>query len=267
MGLLGDPLGGIGRWALRLISRGAGVAGLGYATLKAFFLEKGRGRQLVWQSFLRQVYFTAAQAIPLLTLASVCVGTVVFFIAAQLLGGLGLAAHIRPSSEMFLRELMPLITILVIIGRSGTAMVTEIGTMKINREDQILDAMAINMDYFVIFPRLLGMVASLLVLNLYVFAVSFHGGEFMARSMGLLSESAGRVPLLELMGTWDLPMLALKSILFGTAVALLACHYGLSVRLSPTEVPQMATRAVISSIFVCLVLNLVCTLFISGAAW
>ena len=267
MGLLGDPIGGAGRRGLRILHGGAKLTHLGYSSLKALFLEAGRGRRLVRKTFLQQVYFTAVQALPLLTVASLCVGAVVFFIAAQILGGVGFATRIRPTAELILRELMPLITILVIIGRSGTAMATELGTMKVDREDEILDSMAINVDYFVILPRILGMVASLLVLNLYVFGVSVFGGEWLAMRLDLLTDIGGGGSLMDLMGTWDYPMIALKSVLFGGAVALLSCYYGLSVKRSPTEVPKMATRGVITSIFVCLVLNLVCILIAPGSAW
>lgn len=267
MGLLGDPFGGAGQWGFRLLSGAARLVGTGYLACKALLLEGGRGRSEVWRTFLRQVYFTAAQAIPLLTVASLCVGSVVFFIASQLFGQVGTPATVRSSSELILRELMPLITILVIIGRSGTAMATELGTLKVNREDEILDSMAINMDYFVIFPRLAGMVASLLILNLYVFGISVLGGERLAMGLGFVSTLGRGTSFLSEMGSWDLPMLALKSVMFGTAVALLSCHYGLSVSRSPTEIPKMATRGVISGIFVCLVLNVVCIVITPSTAW
>ena len=240
---------------------------MSYAALKALLLERGRGRGLVWRTFLTQVYFTAVQAIPLLGVAALLVGVVVFFISAQLLGGWGLASEIRPTAEVILKELMPLIAILVIIGRSGTAMAAELGTMKVNREDEILDSMAINMDYFVIFPRIMGMIASLLVLNLFVFALSILGGEWMARQLGLLPDIPAWSSLMDVLGTWDFGTLALKSSLFGAALALLSCYYGLSVKKSSTEIPKMATRGVITSIFACLLLDFACIMLTSGAAW
>ena len=264
--MLGDPIGRVGRWGVRSITGGAGLAGIGYLAIKAFFLEAGRGRGLVWRTFLRQVYFTAAQAIPLLTVASLSVGVVVFSVFSILLEPAGLSARVQSFSELLLRELMPLITVLVIIGRSGTAMATELGTMKINREDEVLDSLAINLDYFVIFPRVAGMIASLLVLNLFVYALSIVGGEWLSARLGLLPSTGAWPSVLGSMERWDLPVLAVKSVLFGAAVSVLACYHGLSVQRSPTEVPKVATRAVITSIFICLLLNFVCSMGITPTA-
>lgn len=74
-----------------------------------------------------------------------------------------------------IRELGPLLTAFIVVGRSGTAIATELGNMSVNREVTALRLMGIPISRFVIMPRMVGMVVSMICLTLYFDVVAILG--------------------------------------------------------------------------------------------
>jgi len=225
----------------------------------------GQGRAAVRTVLLKQVYFTGLEAVGIIVTIAVIIGTVIVVQVVSLVGSNGSLTG-KILVWMMLRELAPLLTALIIISRSGTAIAAELGTMKINGELDTLEMMGIPVDRYLILPRIIGVTTSSLILTVYFVLTAFLGG-FLVASLGW------HIPfdqffqgILASLGLREIAALFAKSALFGLLISTVCCRYGLKVGRSATEVPQAATRAVMTSLFVVFMLNRLITFVVSLTA-
>lgn len=201
--------------------------------------------------YLKQVYFSGLQSLPLILL----VGTAVAGIIIGQLRNFGESP--KESIDILLTitldELAPLLTAFLIAARSAPAMASELATMQANGEVQLLTRLGVPPLHYLVIPRVAGMTTASMLLAIYfgfaatVAGSAFAAGSHMLDALALVAES------LEIS---VLTMCLVKSALFGTAIALIACYTGLSARGSYTEVPIAASRAVVRSLAVVFVLDL-----------
>lgn len=215
------------------------------------------GINLLWRRlpvrrvFLKQVYFTGVQALPLLLVAAVAV-------AGILVGQLReFGQPPRAALDILLAitvdELAPLLTALLVAARSAPALASELATMQARGEVLLLQRLGLAPLQYLLVPRVAAMLLSALLLVVYfAFVVAFAGSFFAAGghfldALLVAAESLGADRVLAGMG---------KGMLFGALVALVACHTGLAARGSWSEVPIAASRAVVRSIALLLLADL-----------
>jgi len=204
-------------------------------------------RQTVQRVIVAQIMYTGVQALSLVSIIAFLLGGIIVIQAnlmaptdGELLGKILVA--------VVLRELAPLLTAIVVAGRSGTAMATELGNMKVNSEVLALSSLGIDPPRYIVLPRLFASVVSVLVLMIYFSVVAIFGAFVLAQltanaTWGSLYSGVSRGVM-----PFDLGLFLLKGVGLGTIVGWLCCHYGLQVKSSPTEVPQKASRAVVMSL-------------------
>ena len=220
--------------------------------------RQGR-RETLWM-LVRQVLFTGVDALPVTTVTALLLGIIIVTQAGTQLPRLGAGSLVGSIIVVaVIRELGPLITAFIVVGRSGTAIATELGNMSVNREVVALRLMGIPISRFVIMPRIVGMVLSMLCLTLYFDVVAVLGGYLVARAQLTIPFFAFVESVIRALSSTDVVLTAIKGLCFGSAVAAVCCHHGLSVRSSFTEVPQQTTRAMINSFVLCLLLDVVVT--------
>ncbi len=237
-----------------------GIAGLIVYSFPALIKSK-RGRSIIFRVLVMQVYFTGVQAIRVVGVVGIALGSVIIIqLFTQIPAGAvsGIAGKVMVLVVM--RELGPLITAIIVLGRSGTAITTEIGNMIVNNELEALEMMGIDPLQFLIAPRVVGMVIALTFLFIYFVAISFLGGFLIANlvvslPLDVFFESVFRGAAIS-----DLSVGILKSIMFGAVIAAVAVYYGFQVRQSITEVPQVTTQSVVKSIFMIFVVNTILTI-------
>lgn len=228
--------------------------------IRTTWSERGRGDRLVFDVILRQILFTGVEAMKVITVIALLLGFVTIVQVTTQLPRVGGESYIGTMLVLVVvRELGPLITAFIIIGRSGTAVSTEIGNMMINSEISALEAMGINPLRFIVLPRLIGITVAVACLSLYFNLVSLFGGFFFSRlfidyPLGSYINDLGKA-----LGFWDVAVSTLKCLLFGLIVAVVCCYRGFSVKFSSTEVPQVTTRAVVASILFCFLMNALIT--------
>lgn len=257
------PLESLGRFAISVWSGLAEAALLGYLALKSAWLERSRGRGVVARTTLQQIYFTGVQAFLLIAVTALAIGTVVI---SQALGILGPFVSRDTLQELIVRvlvrELAPIFTVLIVIGRSGTAITTEVGEMKLHQEIDVLSAMGINIDYYIVVPRLAGVTMSVTCLALCFCAIALVGGYAATDGLGLVPITFHLSELLGAVRPADVAAGLIKVLLFGVVVALIHCRHGLAVRRAVTEIPQLTTQAVVRSIILCFVVNVFVSLYV-----
>ncbi|MHB1287105.1 MAG: ABC transporter permease [Leptospirales bacterium] len=220
------------------------------------------------QSFIpllfNQILFTGLDAIPILTVVSVLIGMGTVVEAGIELPKLGVQNLVGPIIlHVILRIVGPFATALIVIARSASALAVEIGNMRISGELDTIEMMGANISYFLITPRLFGVVISTVSLSFYFALFSFLGGLIMA-FFGLSMPFIALIRELETSVTLpDLIIPLIEGIVYGLVIASVGTYHGLKVGVSPTDVPQQTTNALVNSIVLCTLFAVVFLIFSS----
>ena len=251
----------IGRWANDKLRYYLDLSTLLYLAFKEIVAERKKGFSLVWEITLRQIYFTGVEALQVITLVSLALGTVVIVESAsqmRLLGGTQFISTILV--VVILRELGPLLTAFIVIGRSGTAIAAELGNMIVAHELEAIRLMGINLVYFIVTPRIIGVTIAVVCLTIYFSAVALVGGFVVSELILPADLPVFLKELIVSLTVTDLVFGILKSAIFGLLIGLICTYHGLTVRYSSIEVPQVATRGVVSAILAIIAFNVLLTL-------
>lgn len=228
-----------------------------YLSCRATFLDQAQGLRTIIGVLSAQVYFTGFQALPLISVLSLATGGLLILQGMGNLTLLGGSQMIGPFLvALFVREVAPLLTALVVIARSGTAVASEIGNMRANREIDALESMGINPLSFIVFPRLVGGVLSVVGLSFYFIAIGLIGGFLLTQFFHKMPIQFYFDSLLKAFAKEDVFIFLIKNTASGVMIFIISCFQGLSVKRSPHEVPQVTTQAVVKSILYVTLFNL-----------
>lgn len=236
-----------------------GLFGTLSGALRATFEKGTAARQVGNHLAVRQVFFTGFEALPLVSVIAILVGVTV--VIQMQLTGAELPGEIvgRVIVAVVLREIAPLTTAILVTGRSGTAIATELGNMRVGYEILALQSLGIDPLRFIVWPRLVGTVVSVFVLTVYFGIVAILSGYAVDSWLGGSTFAALQTGFTEALVPADIVLLLTKCCGLGLLSGWLSCHYGLKVRVSPTEVPQRASQAVITTLLASVVFNTLVT--------
>ena len=157
------------------------------------------------------------------------------------------------------RELGPLMTAIVVIGRSGSAFAAEIGTMKVTEEIDALVTMALNPVQFLVTPKFLAMIVMVPCLTIWADFMGVLGGSlFGITSAGFTFPTYIRATL-DALYLRDIITGLIKSFMFGMVITAVGCHEGFSTGAGAESVGRSTTAAVVWSIFLVIVVDLMFT--------
>lgn len=200
------------------------------------------------------------EALPMATLTSFSIGLTLAMQGAHELSRMGANLYVpNLVSVSLLRELGPLLIAVIVIGRSGSAVTAELGTMKVSEEIEALDVMAINPVRYLIVPRFIAMMIMLPVLTVFGNYVGMVGGWAICHFALDMNTSTYILRAIEAAQVADLYSGLTKSAVFAWLVITLACHAGLSVEGGAEGVGLATTRSVVSSLLAILVANALLT--------
>ena len=222
------------------------------------------GRAFTWlfrrpfrlRLFLEQMEFIGVGSMPIIMLVGFFSGAVT---ALQGITALAMFDQQRwvgyAVGVSLARELAPVFTALMITARAGSAMATELGSMRITEQIDALTTFAVNPVHYLVTPRLVASILMLPVMTMVFNVVGLLGGYVI--SILVYQIDLGQV--LELFRHWvdpvDYVQGLIKSVIFGIAMALAACYQGFNVRGGAKEVGRATTAAVVSSSVSVLVLD------------
>jgi len=252
-------VGRVGKWGVSLYTRGMSLAAtLGSAVLSVR-TPGVSARRVVRRVLLTQIFYTGFQAVTLIGTIGVLLGATIVIQTQLVVPSADSTLIGKVLIAVVLRELAPLVTAIVVAGRSGTAIATELGNMKVSSEILALNSLGIDPSRFIVMPRLIASIASVIVLMVYFAAISLAGTAAVGIVLSNTSLSGLQAGLAAALTPYDLVLFLVKGAGLGTIVGWLCCHYGLEVKSSPTEVPQMASRAVVMSLLGCVAFNTLAT--------
>ena len=210
-----------------------------------------------------QIRFTGLQALALVSGTALLLGAVTLIQAFSQLSGLGAEQYIGVLMVLIiLRELGPLLTAVLVIGRSSTAIAAELGAMQLNGEVDALAAHGVNPFQYLLLPRWVGVLVSVFALVVFFDAAALAGGFLVAKlkygvTFGYFMDSVRQT-----LSNRDFVATLLKVVLFSGAITFHACHFGLGIRRSQTEIPQAVTRTVVTALVAVFMLDgLIAALF------
>jgi phospholipid/cholesterol/gamma-HCH transport system permease protein len=193
---------------------------------------------------------TGVDALPIVALISFLLGLVMAFMSSLQLQQFGANIYVASLvSIAMVSELGPIMTAIVVAGRSGSAFAAEIGSMKISEEIDALFTMGFNPTIFLAVPRIIACIIVVPLLTLFsdVFAISggLLVGVFMLdlSTTSYINQTIKTLTLFEVM--WGMS----KSLVFAALIAWIGCLRGFQTRGGADSVGNAATSAVVSSIF------------------
>ena len=205
----------------------------------------------VWQICER----AGADALPIVSLISFLLGMILAFQSAVPMERFGAEIFVADLIGLaMLRELGPLMTAILLAGRSGAAFAAEIGTMRVNQEVDALETMGLNPVRFLVTPRIIAAVLMTPLLSIYSDLVGVLGGALTMQSFAIpfstfLTEVDSAVNLTDFLAGF------IKSFVFAILVAGIGCLRGLQTAAGASAVGESATRAVVSGIILLVVVD------------
>lgn len=227
----------LGRWAIDRSESSAGmfrILGQGLGSLARFSFS----RPAVALVLIRQIYFTAVQPLTVIFVAALIMGSVTVHYLLQLLLSLGAYEQIGDFLiRVMLHEIAPITCSLIILLRSGTAVLTEVALMKINGEMNTLRSLDISLADYVLMPRIAAFALAGPCLSVCFCLVALLGGFMTLGYWHDITFANYRDRLLSALAIPDLVVMTAKSMIMSIAACLVALHRGLSVDQAFTEIP------------------------------
>ena len=201
----------------------------------------------VRKALLKQLYFTGIQSVGPVSVMGFLAGLIMVMQVSNLVGRNELLT-LQVLIWTVVRELGPLLTAIVIVGRSSSAIASELAAMQVNGEIKSLRRMGISPVSYLVVPRMLAMTLTSTVLTFYFQVVAIGTGMVVTAwhiDVSLLGEISH---FFEMLSFQEIFAAILKSICFGMLVSVVSCYYGLTVKRAMTEIPVAASRAVMRSL-------------------
>ena len=219
-----------------------------------------RPRTVNWSDLPRLMEAAGADGVPIVLMLSFLVGLVTGFQAAVQLEQFGANIYVADLVGLSVtRELAPLMTAIIVAGRSGAAYSAELGTMRVSEEIDALRTLGLDPYHFLVFPRMVALVLVLPLLAILADVAGIAGGLLVAL-VGLdLTYQAYLQEIQKAVHAWDVISGVLKTVFFGLAIALIACERGLSTRGGAEGVGRSTTSAVVTSLFAIIVIDAIFT--------
>jgi len=197
---------------------------------------------------------TGVDALPIVGLISFLLGLIMAFMSSVQLQQFGANIYVASLVSLSMtRELGPIMTAIIVAGRSGSAFAAEIGTMKISEEVDALFTMGFDPTRFLVVPKVIASVIVVPLLTLFSDVFAIFGGLVVGVSMLDLTASAYIDQTIKTLDLFDVFWGFLKSGVFALLIAWIGCLRGFQVRGGAASVGQATTSAVVSSIFLIVV--------------
>ena len=219
-------------------------------TCFSFLMFLRRPGSLRWNDTIENMKRVGLDALPIVGLISFLLGLIMAFMSSVQLQQFGANIYVASLVGISMtRELGPIMTAIIVAGRSGSSFAAEIGTMKISEEVDALSTMGINPNHFLVLPRVLAacMVVPILTLFSDLFAIS--GGLVVGVTMLDLTVSGYTNQTINTLTLFDVFWGVFKSGLFALLISWTGCLKGFQVKGGAAGVGQATTSAVVTSIF------------------
>lgn len=219
-------------------------------------------RALRWKAMLATIQATGYLALPIVGLLSFLIGIVLTYQLGVQLRNYGATIFVVNFLGLaVLREFAPLMTAIIIAGRTGSAFTAEIGTMQVNQELDALQTLGISPYELLIVPKLIGLLVTLPLLTVWSTFFSLLGGMIMANNMLAIEYLSFIDQFQRTIGVKHYWVGMSKTPVFAGLIALIGCYQGLRVQRSADSVGKQTTASVVQAIFFIIVVDALFSIF------
>lgn len=220
-----------------------------------------KNRKIRWRLTIAQIVRIGVDSVPIVGVITFSTGLIIAMQAAYQLEQFGALIYVADLVGVTMcRELGPLITAIVVTGRSGSAIAAELGTMKVGEEIDALQTMALNPIGFLIVPRLLAMMIVVPCLTVLADLLGIAGGFVLAVTNLKLAFIAYYNQTAAALFAKDFITGLIKSFFFAIIIAQVGVYQGLTVRGGAEGVGKSTTTSVVTSIFLIIFADLIFTM-------
>lgn len=206
----------------------------------------------------RQMEFLGVNTIPLAVLVLSFVGATICYLLAEELGKRGAAGYTGGFLLVaMLREFIPVLTGVVMAGKAGAAITSEIGSMKISSQIDALRALSTDPHWFLTAPRVVALLIMLPVVGAFAGVAGFYAGYAMVHTKIGLSYASFSSQVSTFAAAGDFFTCLIKCLIFGVVVAVVGCFMGYRVKGGAAGVGREVTNSVVVSIVMIFGLDLV----------
>jgi phospholipid/cholesterol/gamma-HCH transport system permease protein len=229
------------------------LAFIGQAVVSLFRAIRHPGR-VRWPEIFIEIRDTGVKALPIVGLLSFLMGVVFAYLGAVQLRQYGADLYVADMvGYAMLRELAPLLTAILVCGRTASAFAAQIGTMQVREEVAALETIGVSPIDLLVLPKLLALVLVLPLLTVFADVLSVIGGMVLANLQLGLGFNAFIYRIEESI-SYSTFMIGLgKTPVFAAIIAIVGCYQGFKVQGSAESVGRHTTISVVQSIFLVIV--------------
>ena len=221
-----------------------------------------------WKEISANVYHIGFQALGITALVGILIGVVLSYLSAQQLHTFGGDIYLVNILGMsIIRELGPMLAAILVAGRSGSAITAQLGVMRVTEELDAMLVMGLSHGFRLIMPKVLALALVMPLLVVWTDAMALVGG------MGAAKLQLGMSPSYFLQKLPDAVPIANywiglgKGVVFGSLIALVACHFGLRIKANTESLGQGTTTSVVTAITVVILADAVFAIVFSGVGY
>lgn len=246
----------VGQGAAASLESAKGILGFAGDCAVSLLAAARRPRTVNWADVGKLMERTGADGVPIVLLINFLVGLIIALQSAAQLQRFG--ANVFVSNLVGLsvvRELAPLMTGIIVAGRSGAAFAAELGSMRVSEEIDALRALRLDPMRQLVFPRVISLALVVPALVLLASLVGCLGGLFVALYSLDLSTETYTNGIQNAVGLSDVLSAQVKSVVFALTIALISCQRGLATTGGATGVGSATTSAVVTILFALVVID------------
>ncbi|MGR8930690.1 MAG: MlaE family ABC transporter permease [Gammaproteobacteria bacterium] len=233
---------------------------VGELVLALWALVRGQARFRAVDLFIF-IQDVGPNGFPIVTLISLLVGLILAFVGALQLAMFGAQIYIADLVALgTVREMGPLMTAIIMSGRTGAAYAAQLGTMNVNSEIDALKTMGVSPLEFLVLPRMLALILMMPLLTLYADFMGILGGALVSTGSFGVSLIQYYNEIKKAVDLDDLMIGVFKSVVFAVLIAIAGCMRGMECGRSASAVGDAATAAVVDSIVYIVISDSIITL-------
>lgn len=218
-----------------------------------------------WKVFFKQLIFEITKlgvdSIPLVIIISIFIGAVICIqmtinIVSPMIPSYSTGLATR---EILLLEFSCTMMSLILAGKVGSNIASEIGTMRVTEQIDAMDIMGLNSANYIVLPKIIGFVLFVPVLCILSMFMGLLGGALMAEFTDMISMENYEFGIQSFFNEWYVWYAIIKTVVFAYIITSVAAFYGYYVKGGSLEVGQASTKAVVSSSILILLADVILT--------
>src|SRR5208283_1415185 len=216
-----------------------------------------KGKTVRFHASVSEIVKTGYNSIPIVSVIAFFVGIILALQSAYQLRKLGALIYVASLVGVSItRELGPILTAIIVSGRSGSAFAAEIGSMKASEEVDALISMGINPVRFLVVPKLIALMIMLPALTIFSDAIGIFGGFLLSTTVLEIHPYSYFQQTIHALLIKNVVTGLIKAWAFGIVITIVGSYQGFKVEGGAEEVGRRTTASVVTSIFLVIIVDL-----------